>query len=214
MRGPLVPGRCGGTWYTGYEREAMDRLHAATRAITDGPDPNVALALADELAADPPGDWDSSEWASIAAAANAKASSDPLWLKVKVLACENERSSTAPTDALWARARLIGALGRDDADAFRSMTTFVERAERFVLTDTPEAALRSYASARATIFSAEQSSSEWLAARETFVRCRRLREFAKVLLALVEMGHPLPAHIQLWTSWANLREEELSTREP
>jgi hypothetical protein len=188
----------------------MDRLHPATRAITDASDPNVAYALADKLAANPPRGWDSREWASIAAAANACAKSDPLWLKVKVLACENETSSTAPTDALWARARLIAALGRDDADAFRSLPTFVERAENFVRADTPEAALTSYASARATIFSAEQSSSEWLAARETFVRCRRLREFANVLTALVEAGHSLPPHLQRWISWANLREEELS----
>jgi hypothetical protein len=188
----------------------MDRLHPATLAITDGPYPDVALALAGALATDPPPDWDPREWLSIAAAANAKSSADPLWLKVKVVACENETTSTAPTDALWARARLIAVLGRDDADPFRSLVTFLERVESFVRADTPEAALTSYRSARATILSAEQSSPGWLAARDTFIRCRRLREFARILRAVVQTGEPLPPHLQRWTSWADLKEEELS----
>ena len=187
----------------------MDRLHPATRAITDGPDPDAALALARSLATGPPPDWESREWMSIAAAANAKATQNPLWLKVKALACENEMSSTALIDALWARARLIAILGNDRADAFRSLAVFVERAEHVVQSDTPEAALTLYRSAQATVFSAEQSSPAWLAARDTFVRCRRLREFAKVLLYLAQAGVALPAHLQPWISWAQLREEEL-----
>jgi hypothetical protein len=192
------------------DRETMDRLHPATRAITDAPDPSLALALARALATEPPLDWNSREWLSVAAAANSNATADPLWLKVKVVACEHETTSTAPTDALRARAQLIAVLGRDDADAFCSLVTFLERAEDFVRADTPEAALISYRAARLTIFSAEPSSPDWLAARDTVVRCRSLREFAKTLLTVHQAGEPLPLHLQRWTSWADLKEEELS----
>jgi len=188
----------------------MDRLHPATRAITDGLDPNLALALARVLATDPPLDWEAREWLSVAAAAEAKASDQPLWLKVKVVACENQTTAMAPINALWARARLMAALGRDDADVFCSLAVFLECAEKFVRADTPDAALASYRAARATILSAEQSSPEWAAARDTFNRCRRLREFAKIVRAVVQDGAQLPQHLQQWMSWADLKEDELS----
>ena len=186
----------------------MDRLHPATRAIANDPDPTTALTLASRLVITPPPDWDSREWATIAATANAWASTDPRWLKVKVLACENEVSDTAPTDALWGRARLIAALGGDDSDAFCSLSVFVERAENVVRTDTPDAALASYQAARSTIFSAQHGSPEWLTARDAFLRCRRLRELARILLAVVEAGNVLPAHLHQWISWVDLREED------
>jgi hypothetical protein len=189
---------------------AMDRLHPATRGIVDEFDPTVALALARRLATDPPPDWDSREWLTIAAAANARASTDPLWLKVKVLACENDTSSTAPTDALWARVRLIAALGNDNADPSHSLDMFIDRAEDLVQDYTPDTALASYQAAHAIICSTETGTPAWLAARDTFVRCRRLREVAKVLVAVVDAGAPLPLHLQQWTSWAHLREEDFA----
>ena len=186
----------------------MDRLHPATRAVAGETDPDVAFSLAVRLTTEPPKDWDPREWSSIAAAANASASADPRWFKVKALACEHDTSSTRATDALWARARLILALGADNADEFRSVSAFVARAEALVNSDTPDAALEVYKTAHTTIFTVEQGTSAWLAARDAFLRCRRLREVAKIVTAMTDAGHALPMQLKQWRSWALLREED------
>jgi hypothetical protein len=186
----------------------MDRLHPATRAIADATDPDVAFALAIRLITEPPSDWDPREWSSIGAAANASASADPRWFKVKALACEHDNSSTGATDALWARAHLILALGADNADDFRSMSAFVARAQALVNSDTPDAALEAYKAAHTTIFTVEQGTSAWLAARDAFLRCRRLREFAEIVAAMTDAGHALPTQLKQWRTWALLREED------
>jgi hypothetical protein len=188
------------------------RLHPSAQAIVDEPDPTTALALASRLATAPPPDWDPEQWATIAAAANGRAATDPRWLEVKVLACENQTWDTAPIDALWGRARLIAALGADDSDAFRSMSVFVERVETFVGADVADAVLASYQAAHSVIVSAPQGSPEWTTARDTFLRGRRLRELGKILRAVVEAGIVLPAHLLPWTSLADVREEEFPLR--
>jgi hypothetical protein len=188
----------------------MDRLHPATRGIVDEPEATAALFLARRLSASPPADWDPREWATIAAAAGSRMGTDPRWLKVKILALESELSDTAATDALRTRARLIALVGDDDSDAFCSLATFIERAQALVGTDTPETALASYVAARPLLFRSEQGSPSWLDARQAFIRCRRLRELGKILLGVVEDGRAVPEHLALWTSWAHLREEDLT----
>jgi hypothetical protein len=184
------------------------RLHPSTQAIAHEPDPTTALGLASRLATAPPPDWAPEQWATIAAAANARAATDPRWFKVKVLACENDISDRGPIDALWGRAQLIAALGVDASDTFCSMSVFVERVENVVGADTPEAVLASYQAARSAIFSAPRDSPASMTARDAFLRGRRLRELGIILLVVVEAGNVLPAHLHQWTTLAGVREED------
>lgn len=188
----------------------MDCLPPLFRVITDGCDLDVALVRIGGLAANPPSDWGRSEWLSIVAAANVRAILDPHWFKVTALAYETGTSGTDATDALRARAHILISLGVDETDSFRSLSYFVERAEKFLASDTPDAALESYQRARSIIFTHEQSTPTWLEARDKFLRCRRLRDFGKIANALTDAGHILPAQLACWVSWKDLREEEFA----
>lgn len=181
-----------------------------SRAINDGCDLDVALVRVGELAANPPSDWSRNEWLGIVVAANARAISDPLWFKVTALAYETGASGTDATSALWAWAHILISLDVDETDSFRSLSCFVERAEKFLASDQPNVALESYQRARSTIFTHEQSTPTWPEARDRFLRCRSLREFGRIANELIEAGHILPVQLACWASWKDLREEEFS----
>lgn len=144
----------------------MDCLDPLFRAIVDGCDLDVALVRVGELAANPPSDRNRNEWLAIVAAANVRARLDPHWFKVTALAYETGTSSTDATSALWARAHILISLGVDETDSFRSLSGFVERADKFLASDTPNDALESYQRARSTIFTHEQSTPTSLEARD------------------------------------------------
>jgi hypothetical protein len=188
----------------------MDCLPPLFRAIYDGCDLDVALVRIGELAANPPSDWGRSEWLIIVAAANARALLDPHWFKVQALAYETGTSDSDATSGLWARAHILISLGVDETDSFRRLSYFVERAEKFLGSDTPDAALESYRRARSTIFTHEQSTPTWLEARDRFLRCRRLRDFGKIADALIDAGHILPVQLACWASWKDVREEDFA----
>jgi hypothetical protein len=181
-----------------------------SRAIIDGCDLDVALVRVGELADNPPSDWSRNEWLGIVVAANLRATSDPHWFKVNVLAYEAGTDRTDATSALWARAHILISLGLDETDSFRSLSCFVERAEKFLASDTPSGALESYQRARSTIFTHKQSTPTWLEARDRFLRCRSLREFGRIADTLIEAGHILPAQLACWASWKDLREEDFA----
>jgi hypothetical protein len=183
-----------------------DRLHPATRAVIEADAPDTGLAHARTLATSAPPGWDQREWLTIASALST--AEDPRWLAVKAFAHEQQADSTAAVMGLWARARLIAALGADPSDEFRSLSAFTERAEAFVAQDVPDAALEAYTSARSTIFTVAQGEPAWLRARDTFLRCRALRDFARAVLALGEEQERLPPNLQQWKAWAHLREED------
>jgi hypothetical protein len=185
-----------------------DHLHPATRAIISASDPERALQLARELATHPPDDWSSRDWETIAASGT-MGRADARWHAVAAFAREFLDYDSAAVDALRSRAWLIATLGPDATDPFRSLQAFVDGAARVLGAETPDAARGAYANARRAIVTVPRDSPEWLAARDTFLRCRRLRELARVFQILRDASIEVPAQLEQWKGWEDLREEEL-----
>jgi hypothetical protein len=67
-------------------------------------------------------------------------------------------------------------------------------------------ALGAFQHAMDVVFTADQSSPEWSAARVQVVRCRRLREIGSALNSVADCGVPIPSDLAPWLQWARVRE--------
>jgi hypothetical protein len=167
-----------------------------------------ALKMASNLASAPPHDWSDPQWLSLATGALSAALSDASWLPLCIFAHEQRADEAGFLDGLDNRVNLIAKLGDDSGDPFRDPRAVFDRVRALIASQSAAAALEMYQAAVSAVFTSARDSEEWLAARDGFLRGRRLRRAGHALRRLSESGIALPDDLLPWVGWATYREED------
>ncbi len=181
-------------------------MHPDIRQVIDSPTVEAALQLAGAATSDVV--WTEQAWRTVAAAANSLAISDPRWLALCIFAHERRVADVAVIDALMKRARILVDCGSDESDRFRDPAIFFAGVRRFIGEDSSQASLQAFQQAMDVVFHADRKSTEWAEARVQFIRGRRLRDLGQGLRSVADAGTVVPAELEEWLVWAEVREAD------